>query len=166
MYSSCCHVVPGDVGTRCHCPGGAKHCILDEKLRCREKLAALSHSEELQSKERRLRHSRRKNRRHLKKLLKKWLRDEKKVLWYSEHYSGVGCDVSKPQNPEQCLWCLIYPLYFLWKHKNIVICGHWTAPYMLYAVKRYVTQIIKKQIILKLHLTLDDSFKIFKLIHY
>ena len=165
MYSSCCHVVPGDVGTRCHCPGGAKHCILDEKLRCREKLAALSHSEELQSKERRLRHSRRKNRRHLKKLLKKWLRDEKKVLWYSEHYSGVGCDVSKPQNPEQCLWCLIYPLYFLWKHKNIVICGHWTAPYMLYAVKRYVTQ-IKKQIILKLHLTLDDSFKIFKLIHY
>merc|ERR1719410_263207 len=70
----------GDVGAKCHCPGGAKRCILDEKLRCREKLAALSHSEELQSRERRLRHSRRKSRRHLKKLLKKWLRDEKKVL--------------------------------------------------------------------------------------
>ena len=79
---SCGVYIPGDVGARCHCPGpgGAKHCILDEKLRCREKLAALSHSEELQSVERRMRHSRRKNRRHLKKLLKKWLRDERKVL--------------------------------------------------------------------------------------
>lgn len=63
------------VGTKCNCNNGAHHCIFDEQLRCRRKLKALSQSEDLQIREREVRHKRRESRRLFKRLLRKWMKE-------------------------------------------------------------------------------------------
>ena len=63
------------VGTKCYCNNGAHHCIFDEHLRCRRRLKALSRSEDLQIRERAVRHKRRESRRLFKRLLRKWMKE-------------------------------------------------------------------------------------------
>lgn len=70
----------GKIGHRCKCEDGSKHCILDERFYCRKTLTVLSGDEDLQNLERQFRNERRRRRRHLKRLIKTWIKDEISML--------------------------------------------------------------------------------------
>merc|ERR1712098_951330 len=70
----------GKIGHKCKCSDGSKHCILDERFYCRKTLTVLSENEDLQNLERQFRNERRRRRRHLKRLIKSWIKDEISTL--------------------------------------------------------------------------------------
>ena len=78
-------IIPGlgshrRVGSKCKCSDGSRNCIFDERFQCRRTLSVLSQSENLQNIQRKQIEGRRKHRRHLKKLLKKFLQEEMEYL--------------------------------------------------------------------------------------
>ena len=66
-------------GSGCDCPDGTFHCVRDAHLVCRRTLSGLAsiymdeHMQVVEGLDRRIR---RKNRRHLRKLFRKWLQEE------------------------------------------------------------------------------------------